>query len=184
VLAAAEECFRDHGFHGTSMAQISRAARMSPGHIYHYFKNKEDIILAIVRMDMHDTLDLIRERQGRDGDWLQAMLAGLAHGVARMLDPAKAAIALEVMSEAAHNPRVAEMICQMDQVFRREIAAFILRGRQARGIEAPQKDLQAKVEVMCAIFGGLTMRSICKPGADLATMVRVVNQAMMHLICD
>ena len=33
VLNAATECFRRQGFHGASMAQISKAAGMSVGHI-------------------------------------------------------------------------------------------------------------------------------------------------------
>ena len=33
VLDAAAICFRNHGFHGASMAQISKTAGMSPGHI-------------------------------------------------------------------------------------------------------------------------------------------------------
>jgi len=44
IRAAAGECFRQHGFHGTSIAQISKRAGMSTGHIYHYFENKEAII--------------------------------------------------------------------------------------------------------------------------------------------
>ena len=35
VLNAAAECFRQGGFHGTSIAQICKRAKMSPGHVYH-----------------------------------------------------------------------------------------------------------------------------------------------------
>ncbi|WP_222862308.1 TetR/AcrR family transcriptional regulator [Zoogloea oleivorans] len=41
VLAAAADCVRREGFHRTSMSQISAAAGMSSGHIYHYFGSKE-----------------------------------------------------------------------------------------------------------------------------------------------
>jgi TetR/AcrR family transcriptional regulator, repressor for uid operon len=41
VLDAAAHCFRRHGYHGASMAEIAGAAAMSPGHIYHYFQSKE-----------------------------------------------------------------------------------------------------------------------------------------------
>jgi AcrR family transcriptional regulator len=56
VLDAAAICFRNHGFHGASMAQISKTAGMSPGHIYHYFDNKEAIIAAIVERDMEEMI--------------------------------------------------------------------------------------------------------------------------------
>ena len=48
VLVAAVECFKLQGFHKTSMSQISAAAGMSSGHIYHYFGSKEAIVEAIV----------------------------------------------------------------------------------------------------------------------------------------
>lgn|GEM_PF-205649 len=181
VLAAAEECFRCHGFHNTSMAQISKSARMSPGHIYHYFENKEDIIRAIVQMDMEDTLALIRERENQGGDLLEAMLASVGQGVERMSDPGKAAITLEVMSEAAHSPRVAEMVRKVDEQFRRELILLLLRARRDRGMETDSADLEARVEVLSALFGGLAMRAMCNPGADLKALTRVVRQAISHI---
>ena len=57
MLDAAAICFRNHGFHGASMAQISKTAGMSPGHIYHYFDNKEAIIAAIVERDMEEMME-------------------------------------------------------------------------------------------------------------------------------
>lgn len=181
VLAAAEECFRDHGFHSTSMSQICKCAQMSPGHVYHYFENKEDIIRAIVQLDMEDTLDLIREQENRGGDLLEAMLISVDQGVERMSDPAKAAITLEVISEAAHNPRVAEMVRKIDEQFRRELVQLLRRGRGARGLGTDESDLAARVEVMSAIFGGLAMRAVSNPKSDLSVLTRVVRDTLDHI---
>src|SRR5690625_5601116 len=48
ILDAAAECFRREGFHGASMGRIAAAAGMSRGHVFHYFKRKDDIVEAIV----------------------------------------------------------------------------------------------------------------------------------------
>src|ERR1700761_4531515 len=56
VLEAAATCFRRHGFHACSMAQISAEAGMSVGHIYSYFPSKDAIIAAIVRADVDEAL--------------------------------------------------------------------------------------------------------------------------------
>ena len=48
ILDAASICFARYGFHGASVAQISKQACMSPGHIYHFFDNKEAIVGGIV----------------------------------------------------------------------------------------------------------------------------------------
>lgn len=52
IVAAAEKLFARRGFHDTGMRQIARAAGVSIGAIYHYFKGKEDILLAIVRREI------------------------------------------------------------------------------------------------------------------------------------
>src|SRR3546814_8434618 len=47
ILMAAADCFERRGFHGSSMAEISKVAGMSVGHIYHNFANKDAIIKAM-----------------------------------------------------------------------------------------------------------------------------------------
>ena len=46
ILAAAAECFAEHGFHATSTAQICARAGMSPGNLFHYYASKAEIIEA------------------------------------------------------------------------------------------------------------------------------------------
>ena len=163
ILEAASQCFRRHGFHSASMAQVSKAARMSAGHIYHYFESKEDIIRAIVQMDLEDTLRIMNEAEAGGGDLIQAMLAGVGQGVERMTDPAKAAMALEVMAEAARNPRVAEMVRQADQAIRNRLRGLLLSSHRGREFMA-DGDLDGKVEVMASLFGGLSLRILSHPG--------------------
>jgi AcrR family transcriptional regulator len=81
VLDAAAICFRNHGFHGASMAQISKTAGMSPGHIYHYFDNKEAIIAAIVERDMEEMMEWTGQIFYSSDDILQSMLDGVECGV-------------------------------------------------------------------------------------------------------
>lgn len=50
IIMAAISCFADKGFHKTTMQDICRAARLSPGAVYNYFESKDDIIQAICRM--------------------------------------------------------------------------------------------------------------------------------------
>ena len=44
ILNAALDLFELYGIENVSIAEIAEKARCSPGNIYHYFKNKEDII--------------------------------------------------------------------------------------------------------------------------------------------
>jgi len=58
IIMAAVSCFAEKGFHKTTMQDICKAARLSPGAVYNYYESKDDIIQAICRMgdDMNDSL--------------------------------------------------------------------------------------------------------------------------------
>ena len=105
IRTAAAECFRQHGFHGTSIAQISKAAGMSTGHIYHYFENKEAIIADIVAQDLQRLLTLTAELRAAS-DVKAAMIERAVEGVQENLDPGVAGLQLEIVAEAARNSAV------------------------------------------------------------------------------
>jgi len=48
ILAVALELFAQNGYQGTSIAQIAKKAKISKGLMYNYFKNKENLLEAIV----------------------------------------------------------------------------------------------------------------------------------------
>jgi len=50
AIAAIAELFREHGYHGTSYAQIIKASGLGKGSLYHYFPGgKEDIAKAVLK---------------------------------------------------------------------------------------------------------------------------------------
>jgi len=58
IIMAAVSCFADKGFHKTTMQEICKAARLSPGAVYNYYESKDEIIQEICRMgdEMNDNL--------------------------------------------------------------------------------------------------------------------------------
>ena len=48
IISTAYELFRDHGFHNTSIEQITKAAHCSVGTFYHYFNSKEALLIVWV----------------------------------------------------------------------------------------------------------------------------------------
>jgi AcrR family transcriptional regulator len=48
LLSHARRLIANQGFKETSMAQIARACKVTKAGLYHYFKSKEDILLAIL----------------------------------------------------------------------------------------------------------------------------------------
>jgi AcrR family transcriptional regulator len=48
ILSAALRCFAREGFHRTTMKDIFREAKLSPGAVYSYFEGKDELIAAII----------------------------------------------------------------------------------------------------------------------------------------
>ncbi|WP_028456313.1 TetR/AcrR family transcriptional regulator [Chitinilyticum litopenaei] len=48
ILAGARAVFLEHGFAGSSMAQIARTAGVSKGTLYNYFASKEALFVALI----------------------------------------------------------------------------------------------------------------------------------------
>ena len=49
IIHAASKCFAEKGFHYTTMQDIYNATGLSPGAVYNYFSNKEDIVIAAIK---------------------------------------------------------------------------------------------------------------------------------------
>lgn len=181
ILNAAAQCFREHGFHGASIAQISKSAGMSAGHIYHYFENKEAIIAAIVAQDLESLLTLTAELRAAC-NVRAALIERAAEGVADQLDPINAALKVEIAAEAARNPRVAQIVREADATCRRELAATIRAIRHGAGHEDSPAAIGDMVEVLASLFEGLLLRTIRNPGLDRSRVAQRIQIAINDLL--
>jgi AcrR family transcriptional regulator len=181
IRAAAADCFRQHGFHGTSIAQISKAAGMSTGHIYHYFENKEAIIADIVAQDLERSLTLTTELRSAS-DVKDAMVERAIEGVEHNLDPSSAGLQLEIVAEAARNPHIAEIVRAADRACRDSLADTIRTQRQAAGHRDSEATLAGMVEALAAMFEGLRIRTIRNPDLDQAAVVQVFRRMIHDLL--
>ncbi len=180
VLDAASECFCSLGFHGASIATISKCAGMSAGHIYHYFENKEAIIAAIVERDLNEVLGVF-EQIGNADDVLQAFLNRTAQGIDAKLDRKRSALKVEVFAEAGRNPKVEEMLQRVDRL----VSARILRVIQSarRDLSAlSDAELRARVEVLGAMFHGLMLRSLCNRQIDRHALLNALEPTIRALL--
>jgi TetR/AcrR family transcriptional regulator, cholesterol catabolism regulator len=61
LLDAATNLFSARGFRGTSIRDIARAMDMSISNIYHYFGNKDGLLLAILQRSSEKVVNTLRE---------------------------------------------------------------------------------------------------------------------------
>ena len=180
VLDAAAECFRRYGFHGASIAQISKLAGMSAGHIYHFFANKEAIIEAIVQRKVAQMLELVA-RFETETDVFGAMIENVDLGLAEKTDPTFVGLWLEVLAEAARNPEIARIVQTADKTMRESIVRLLRRVREARGIES-QIPPDIVAELLMALFEGLANRTVAHPQLDKEQLVKVLRIASRAIL--
>ena len=73
VIKAAVDLFSTKGFNGTSIRAIANAMGMSISNIYHYFGNKEGLMLAILEQSSKRLLETLRQVAKKDMDPLDRL---------------------------------------------------------------------------------------------------------------
>ncbi|WP_215226150.1 TetR/AcrR family transcriptional regulator [Echinicola shivajiensis] len=67
ILDSAIGLFAEKGYHNTKMDEVAKKAKMSKGLIYFYYKNKEDLYMAVTRKAFEELKDVFREAQKSKG---------------------------------------------------------------------------------------------------------------------
>ena len=179
ILDAACDCVRQAGFHGASMADIAKAAGLSVGQIYRYFDNKEAIIADIVAQDLAEMREKFAEMESRPGDLADALIEHVPEAVDKCFDPGRAALTLEVLAEAARNPKVAGILRAADAQER--VFALTMLGR-SRKPQWSDSEFQARCEVLGLLFDGMVMRAVNHPDTDREALAKVLSGTISHLL--
>ena len=75
LLAAAAECFYDHGVNGTGIDTITAAAGVAKMSLYNNFASKDDLVLAYLEARHEEWLGLYRHRLAAASDARQRVAA-------------------------------------------------------------------------------------------------------------
>jgi AcrR family transcriptional regulator len=181
ILDAACACVRRAGFHGASMADIAKAASLSVGQIYRYFENKEAIVAAIVAQDLAEMREKFAEFSEGEGTLTEMVIQRCPEAIERNYDPDRAALVLEVLAEAARNPRVAAIVRETNAI-ERTLGRTVLEKTRATGCS--ETELDARGEVLSMIFDGMVTRAVNNPQGDRAAISMVLRSVMRHLLSD
>ena len=176
ILDAAAECFRREGFHGSSMARIAATAGMSPGHLFHYFKRKEDIVEAIVtreRTVMEAFAEKLRSAGSRS-DMLELIQAGVVEVLSQDAEDSNASLTMEILAEATRNPEILEMLRALDDEARQRVVAVF---------EDTTPGAASRRELLAALVEGLSVRRLRNP--ELArTLDRDVLREVLRAVVN
>ncbi len=142
LVAAALALFAEQGFAKTNLRDVAKAAGVSKGTVYLYFKNKEDLLRAAVQkttapiLDFGDDLEL--ESEAPASELLRTLVTGWVDEFERR---AVSGLPKLVVAEAANFPEVAELFVDSILMRARRLFQRVLK----RGVRAGE--FRADLEV-------------------------------------
>jgi AcrR family transcriptional regulator len=160
ILDSAIKVFARNGYHGSRVSDIAREAGIAYGLVYHYFKNKEEILDTIFGEQWSaflDALEVIADGTNSTEDKLLS-IAGLILNAYRVRSDWVRVLVFEIQ----RSPRFSdpEQIRAMGRLF--QIVAGILREGQKSGNLRDDLD----PDIACFVFVG---------GLDIVVTSRVLN---------
>ena len=163
ILAAAERCFARRGFHAATIAQVCEEAKISPGHLYHYFESKEAMITAIAEAGLAYTQTRLAEFAVGKTDAIAVVVEELAKLRVREKG---SGILLDVLAEAARDPRVGEILTRASEAMRLLLAEFV-RDAQRRGEIETSLDPQMAAAIFISLIDAGRALSVRCPELDV-----------------
>ena len=163
ILRAALSCFVRSGFHGASTTDICAAARISPGHLYHYFPSKETMIQALVEQNLTHTASRLQAVLASP-DVIEALLQELESSSIHR--PEARVLSAEALAEACRNPDFASIVHAHARAMRALLGDFITRAQRRGEIDA-SLDPDATANILLAVVDGARALPIRNPTVDL-----------------
>jgi AcrR family transcriptional regulator len=132
LLSHAQRLFAQQGFKETSMAQVAKACRVTKATLYHYFKSKEAILLAILGCHEED-LEPLRKELAKAKTLEEVFYSIAKTHLERMNQGENLDFVKILVNEAMTNPGVKKFYLGFikDNITRmgREVLAPFLKGR-------------------------------------------------------
>ncbi len=178
ILAAAADCFAEHGFHATSTAQICARAGMSPGNLFHYYGSKAEIVEALIASDTASACELMREACAAP-DARRALADWVAAQLALHQDPAYVRLGMEILAEAVRNPRVHALVMENEAARKAGLVALLETVWAQRTAPQPAAEM---ADTLLLLLDGVYSRSVVDPAFGAEAGRRLLEQALLRCL--
>ncbi|WP_034630309.1 TetR/AcrR family transcriptional regulator [Desulfotruncus alcoholivorax] len=129
VIEATERCIIEKGFSNMSVKDIAMEANVSTGIIYHYFKNKEDVLLQVIKrsfakshervMETVEPLETFEEKLHKHIENINSVPKD---------NPDFYAVLLNYLGQAKNNPEINMVIAKFFKNLRKYIETYSQNG--------------------------------------------------------
>lgn len=157
IIQAALELFVTRGFAATKLEDVARAAGVSKGLPYVYFRSKEELFKAVIAEAIGDPLVRATEFVEAFEGPAEQLLRELVAMFRRFTEAPAGGVVKLILAEAGNFPDVARFYCDDFDVRGRALFANVLRRGVASGEFRPLPDIEAAAII---IAQPLAMHSI------------------------
>lgn len=172
ILEAAGRCFVRKGFQGATISSICAEAKISPGHLYHYFASKEAIIEAMAKARLEAAAQFFSKAV--DGtDVLATIFAGVEASMTGDRHTGQE-MRIDMLAEAGRNPAMAKIIEENSKALQAQLSDFLRKG-QASGQIDPGLDPVVTAGVMLSITDGLKTLPLRNSTLDVAKNIHILK---------
>lgn len=162
ILEAAGRCFARKGFQGATISSICAEAKISPGHLYHYFASKEAIVEALAAVGLASATERFR-RIIEGPDVLAALVSEIERAKTRQI--AGQALLMDMLAESGRNPAMAKILQKHTRVVLGLLVGFLRTG-QSRGRIDPSLDPDLAAWSLLGVIDGWKTMTIRDPKFD------------------
>jgi AcrR family transcriptional regulator len=176
ILAGARTCFARHGYEGATVRRLEQETGLSRGAIFHHFRDKESLFLAVAEDDAAAMVATVAE---------YGLVQVMRDLLARVHDPATEpevagwlGTQLEVSRRLRTDPEFAQRWSA-----RSAAITTATRDRLSRQLEAgvlrPDIDIDVLTQFLELAYDGLVLHlAMGRPSADLSRVLDLVEAAV------
>jgi AcrR family transcriptional regulator len=164
LLEAAARVFARRGYHGASVDEVASEAGYSTGALYHQFKGKEDLFLALLEEHRAERVREYTETFARGQTTEERARGGGDRWMAFLREnPDFFPLFIEFWAAALRDPELRPRVVAEVDVFRRTFARQIEEGARAAGLESPPGFADRFAIVINALGNGMALEKLADP---------------------
>jgi AcrR family transcriptional regulator len=171
IMHATYEMLGRHGYAGLSIGRIAEAADLSKSSVYHFYDDKEDLLVAF----LDGMLEWFRGQFAQDPEedpvtalreQARSVVTGVPPGAPAPVDEDGVPFGpfLELRAQAVTDPAFRERFTRIDALFQSELADVVSRGIEAGVFREVDPDRAA--ELLLTMFMGVVLRRSTADGLD------------------
>jgi AcrR family transcriptional regulator len=171
ILEAAFQCFARSGFHSTSMQDVCREAKLSPGAVYLYFAGKESILEALAEAFRNQTAEWLGQCKGKS---LAEVIDQVLQQLNRAEDLAGFQLDVRLWGEAIHTPVLAAILRQSQETLFNGLSEIVMNAPQKR----TRRQAQAIARLLVAVISGFELQRATNPEVELGPAAAFLKAAL------